>query len=182
MAESAQQAPILILHELDQRSRHNAHALPQQVEVKTTWDGVGLKLAGTPLVVSMDQVKEILTTVTISRIPGAKEWVRGVANVRGNLLPILDLNGFIFGSVAKMRRSHRVLVMQHKGVTAGLVVDEVLGMRHFLEEEFSEEVSRMDKVIQPYLSGVFRQGGEAWGVLDIHRLIDMPEFMQVAAA
>lgn len=181
MADSTEQLPILILHELDLRSRRNAHALPQQIEVKSTRDGVGLRLGKLPLVVPMEQVREILTRVSISRIPGAKEWVRGVANVRGNLLPILDLNGFIFGKVSRMDRHSRILVMQHRGVTAGLVVSEVMGMRHFLEEEFSEDVSQMDATLKPLLSGVFRQSGEAWGVLDIHRLVDIPEFMQVAA-
>jgi twitching motility protein PilI len=181
VADSTSQPPILLLYELDQRSRQHAHALPQQIEVKTTIDGVGLKLGELPLVVPMEQVVEILTSVSLSRIPGAKHWVRGVANVRGNLLPILDLNGFIFGKVSKMDRHSRVLVMRHKGVTAGLVVSEVMGMRHFLEEEFNKDVSTMDKTIQPLLSGVFRQSGEAWGVLDMHKLVDIPEFMQVAA-
>lgn len=181
MADSTQQAPILILHELDLRSRRFAHALPQRIEVKSTREGIGLRLGELSLVVPMEQVKEILTHVTFSRIPGAKDWVRGVANVRGNLLPILDLNGFIFGKVSKINRHSRVLVMQHQGVNAGLVVTEVMGMRHFFEEEFDSDVSQMNATIQPLLSGVFRQGGEAWGVLDIHKLVDIPEFMQVAA-
>jgi len=180
VAESTQQAPILILHQLDRRSRSQAHTLPQQIEVKTTWDGVGFRLGDISLVAPMEQVREILTSVTISHAPGAKEWVRGVANVRGNLLPILDLNGFVFGRVAKMGRHNRVLVMQHRGITAGLVVDEVLGMRHFLDEEFTSDVQEMNKEIQSLLTGLFRQGGETWGVIDIHKLAEMPEFLQVA--
>ncbi|MCW8839608.1 MAG: chemotaxis protein CheW [Gammaproteobacteria bacterium] len=181
MVDSTQNPPILILHELDQRSRQHAHALPQQIEVKTTRDGIGLRLGEVTLVVPMEQVKEILTSVTVSRIPGAREWVRGVANVRGNLLPILDLNGFIFGETSRITRHSRVLVMQHKGVAAGLMVSEVLGMRHFLEDEFSNDISQMNTTLQPLLNGVFRQSGEAWGVFDIHKLVDLPEFMQVAA-
>lgn len=180
MADKQQQAPILVLYELDQRSRNKAHSLPQQIEVKTTWDGVGFRLGDTQLVAPMEQVREILTSVSVSHTPGAKEWVRGVANVRGNLLPILDLYGFIFGKVARLTRRNRVLVMQHRGINAGLVVDEVLGMRHFLDEEFDNQVQGVGKDIQPLLTGMFRQGGEAWGVIDIHKLADMPEFMQVA--
>jgi len=181
VAERKQQPPILTLYELDQRSRSNAHSLPQQLEVKTTWDGVGFMLGDVPLVAPMEQVREILTHVTISRIPGAKEWVRGVANVRGNLLPILDLHGFIFGKVVKLTRRNRVLVMRHKGITAGLVVDEVLGMRHFLDEEYRAEAREANNVMNALLSGAFQQSGESWGVFDIHKLAELPEFMQVAA-
>lgn len=181
MAQSARQSPILTLLELEQRSKQYAHSLPQQIEVKTTWDGVGFRLGEYTLVAPMEQVREILTQVTISRIPGAKEWVKGVANVRGNLLPILDLNGFVFGKVAKMNRRSRVLVIQHNGITAGLVVNEVLGMRHFLDEEFDREPPQVAAELQRMLDGGFHQRGEVWGVFDIHRLAEMPEFMQVAA-
>ena len=173
--------PILLLHERAQRGRRHAHSLPQQVEVKTTWDGVGFRVGGILMVAPLEQVKEILTRVTISRIPGAKEWVKGVSNVRGNLLPILDLKGFISGTPSKATRQNRILVIQHKGISAGLIVDEVLGMRHFLEEEFSEDVSSVDAMYRNLLSGTYRQIGDRWAVFDIHKLVETPEFLQVAA-
>ncbi len=174
-------APILLLHELAQRSRDQAHSLPQQIEVKATWEGVGFRMQDRSWVVPLDQVKEILTKVNISHIPGAKEWVRGVANVRGNLLPILDLKGFLSGQVTKMSRQSRILVMQHKGVVAGLLVEEVMGMRHFLEEEFSADISDLDVPFNQMLMGQYRQRGESWGVFNINQLAEIPEFMQVAA-
>jgi twitching motility protein PilI len=175
------QPPILLLQEMVQQSRRFAHSLPQQIEVKTTWDGVGFRIGELNAVASLDQVKEILTRASISRIPGAKNWVRGVSNVRGNLLPILDLPGFLWGEVTKMNRDSRILVIQHQGINAGLVVDEVMGMRHFLEEEFSRDISSFDKGMQRVLGGVYHQGGERWAVFDIHKLAERPEFLQVAA-
>lgn len=181
MSSDNKQPPILVLYQLDQRSKAYAHSLPQQLEAKSTWDGIGFRLGEFTVLAPMEQVGEILTITSISRIPGAKEWVKGVANVRGNLLPILDLPGFLFGKVSKMTRKSRVLVMQHQGISAGLVVDEVLGMRHFMEDEFSEGVDELDKMIRPFLTGSLRQRGEVWGVFDIHQLVERPEFMQVAA-
>ena len=80
-----------------------------------------------------------------------------------------------------MTRHSRILVIQHKGVSAGLIVDEVLGMRHFLEEEFSEDVSSIDATFHKLLSGSYRQAGDCWAVFDIHRLVETPEFLKVAA-
>ncbi len=174
-------APILLLHQIAQRSRQQAHSLPQQIEVKATWEGVGFRLHEKSWVVPLDQVKEILTKVHISHIPGAKEWVRGVANVRGNLLPILDLKGFLLGKTTKMSRQSRILVMQHKGIIAGLLVEEVMGMRHFLEEEFSEDISELNVPFSQMLMGQYRQRGEPWGVFNINQLAELPEFLQVAA-
>jgi twitching motility protein PilI len=176
-----EKAPILLLHELSQRSRDMAQDLPQQVEVKATWDGVGFRLEGRGWVIPLDQVKEILTEVNISRIPGAKEWVIGVANVRGNLLPILDLGGFLLGRNTNMSRHTRVLVMQHQGVSAGLLVEGVMGMRHFFEEEFSSDTSALNVPFSHMLTGQYRQQDESWGVFNLNHLTELPEFMQVAA-
>jgi twitching motility protein PilI len=107
--------------------------------------------------------------------------VLGVANVRGNLLPILDLKGFLLGEKTKKSRDTRVLVMQHKGIMAGLLVEEVLGMRHFLEEEFSADTSGLDDAISHMLLGKYRQRGEFWGVFNLNHLAELQEFMQVAA-
>lgn len=176
-----EKAPIILLHELSLRSRDKAHSLPQQIEVKATWEGVGFRLDGHGCVIPLEQVKEILTKVSISYIPGAKEWVLGVANVRGNLMPILDLKGFLTGTKTKMSRESRILVMQHKGIVAGLLVEEVSGMRQFLEEEYSADISDLDVSFSQMLTGQYRQRGESWGVFNIHHLAELPEFMQVAA-
>lgn len=173
--------PIILLHTLSLRSRDKAHSLPQQIEVKATWEGVGFRLDGKGFVIPLDQVKEILTKVSISYIPGAKEWVQGVANVRGNLMPILDLKGFLTGKMTKVSRQSRILVIQHKGIVAGLVVEEVMGMRQFLEEEYSADITDLDISFNQMLTGQYRQRGESWGVFNIHHLVEMPEFMQVAA-
>ncbi len=175
------QPPILLLHQMAQLGHQHAHSLPQQLEVKRTWDGVGFSMGSTPMAAPLEQVREILTHVTITRIPGAKEWVKGVSNVRGNLLPILDLKGFLSGKPSKMTKRSRILVIQHKGITAGLVVDEVLGMRHFITDEFSKDVSAADASYHKFLNGSYRQSGFCWVVFDIHKLVETPEFEQVAA-
>lgn len=175
------QLPILLLQQIEQRSSENAHSLPQQLEVKSTWDGIGFTVGTIPMVAPLEQVREILTHVTISRIPGAKDWVIGVSNVRGKLLPILDLRGFLSGKLSKMTRHSRILVIQHQGINAGLAVDEVLGMRHFIADEFSKDVSVVDAIYHKYLKGSYRQSGYCWVVFDVHKLVETPEFVQVAA-
>jgi twitching motility protein PilI len=176
-----EKAPILLLHELALRSRERAHGLPQQIEVKATWEGIGFRLDDRGWVIPLDQVKEILNEVQISSIPGAKEWVRGVANVRGTLLPILDLKGFLLGRATTMSRHSRILVMQHKGIVAGLLVEEVMGMRQFFEEEFSDDTSDLNVTFEQMLMGQYRRRGEVWGVFSVNHLVELPEFMQVAA-
>ncbi|MGE0080486.1 MAG: chemotaxis protein CheW [Thiohalomonadaceae bacterium] len=175
-------APFELLFELESRALAHAFGLPQREEVRKIWHGVGFRLGGIALVVPLGQVREVLVSPPVSRVPGAKPWVAGIANVRGTLLPILDLQGFLSIRSTLRGRRTRVLVVEHGGVAAGLMVDEVLGLRHFFEEEDrAAQLPMAADSIRNYLVGAFSQAGQLWGVFDMHRLIQDPDFMQVAA-
>lgn len=181
MAKSLCQRPLEVLQSLELRSKQNAFGLPQQIDVKNTWDGVGFMLGQTRLVAAMDEVLEILKMPPMTYVPGAKSWVKGIANVRGTLLPIMDLKGFMGKTLVDVDRRSRVLVVRHKGIAAGLLVDEVLGMQHFFEEEFKAGSKGLDEVVARYVEGVYHQRGTDWSVFGFHRLLETAEFLQVAA-
>jgi twitching motility protein PilI len=174
-------APFALLSELESRARAHAFGLPQREEIRTLWHGVGFRLGGLALVAPLGQVREVLVSPSVSRVPGAKEWVTGIANVRGTLLPILDLQGFLSSRPTPRGRRTRILVVEHTGVTAGLLVDEVLGLRHFFEEDRVAHLPAVPDSLRAYLAGAFSQAGQLWAVFDMHRLIQDPDFMQVAA-
>jgi twitching motility protein PilI len=60
------------------------------------------------------------------------------------------------------------------------VVDEVLGLKHFLEEELTREAPAVEDGLKPYLQHGFRRGGQVWGVFNLMLLVDSPAFLQVA--
>lgn len=174
--------PLQLLQGLELKAKRTAHGLPQQMDIQTTWDAIGFRLMGQRLVVAMKDVREILTLPIMTRIPGARNWVLGIANIRGNLMPILDLSGFLTNEPGELKRRSRILVVSQRGVTAGLMVDEVFGMRHFLDEEFSpQHAAGKGTPLESYLMGSYRQTGEYWGVFDMNKLFETPEFMKVAA-
>lgn len=182
MTPVQEKSPLLLLQELELKAKRAAHGLPQQMNIQSTWDAIGFGLMGQRLVVAMKDVREILRLPVMTRIPGARSWVLGLANIRGNLMPVLDLQGFLTNQSAGSKRRTRVLVISQRGVTAALMVDEVYGMRHFLEEEFSPQHSAaVGTSLGSYLVGSYRQTGEQWGVFDMNKLFETPEFMKVAA-
>ncbi len=85
-----------------------------------------------------EETREVLSYPSVvTRVPGAKPWIRGIANVRGQLLPVVDLRAYPGGGMTNTNRSTRVLVAKHREVPAGLLVDEVLGFRRFADGDFS---------------------------------------------
>ena len=181
MSLAADKSPQEYLYEIEQRCLRYARPLPQQADVKVTWDGVGFRIGGIHLVTGMEEVKEILQYPLLTKVPGAKSWVLGISNVRGNLLPILDLFGFLSGESSQLSRNSRVLVLQHMGISAGLLVDEVFGMKHFPEEERVHDNPVFGSRIDRFIKETYKQGGELWWVFDLHALVENPEFMRVAA-
>jgi twitching motility protein PilI len=181
MAQSNKQNPFELLQQLERLGRDHAAELPTQEEVRLEWAGIGFRLGGGRYVAPLDEVTEILTYPDLARVPHTKSWVRGIANVRGNLLPIMDLSGYLGKRPVAVTRVSRVLVMDHEGVFAGLLVDEVLGMRHFYQEERSEATGDVDEAIAPYINGSYKRSDGVWPVFSMLRLAEHPQFLKVAS-
>lgn len=172
---------MLLLRDIERRSKQYALGLPLQEAVKKTWPGIAFKIARAHLVAPLTEVREILTYPSLSIVPGTKSWVKGIANVRGSLLPIINLYSYLGKQAAPVGRNTRVLVIRHAEVFAGLVVDEVLGMKHFAEEEYQSDLAPADDMASSYLKGCYVQGGQQWGVFSIAKLAQSPAFLQVAS-
>ena len=170
-----------LLQDIDLRSRTKALGLPQQIEVRRTWSGVGFRLGDVHLLSKLEEVDEILVSPVMTRVPSALSWVKGIANIRGMLLPIMDLRDFIDGEAIQAGRKTRVILIKKGELVSGLMVDEVFGMRHFFEEERTENVPESSDNLKKYLQGAFRKGNMHWGVFDMDNLAEDPEFLQVAA-
>ena len=85
----------------------------------------------------------------LTRVPGAKSWILGLANVRGQLLPVIDLRQYPGQRRRRRpRATTRVVVVNHRDIPAGLLVDEVLGFRRFAESEFTAEVPTDDRALR----------------------------------
>lgn len=180
MAASIENDPIAILQEIEQRCHSAASGLPQQESAREEWLGVGFRLGESRLVTPLGEVVEILHPPQITRVPGTKSWVEGIANVRGNLLPVMDLAAYLRGTPVAERKAARILVLSHDDVFAGLVVDEVLGLYHFVADHKRPAPPGLDESVAPYITGAFDGDDGVWPVFSLHRVAETPEFMQVA--
>lgn len=117
----------------------------------------------------------------MTRVPGAKAWIKGLANVRGQLLPIIDLRQFLGSGMTPLSRNTRIIVVNHREIPAGLLVDEVLGFRRFAESEFSGDAPPTVARCERYLAGAFRRASEQWPVLNLRSILESSAFSEAAA-
>lgn len=171
--------PFQILREIDQRCRALAAGLPSQQAAVQTWSGIGFRMGERLFVAPMGEVGEVLHEPRYTQLPGVKGWVKGVANVRGRLLPVMDLCGFFGNELSPLRKLRRVLVVDHQDIFAGLTVDEVFGMQHFPVDTFSEQLPPLEASIAPFVHGVF-QREQPWLVFSPHALTRDQVFLDVA--
>ncbi len=179
-ATAKKKDPLELLRAIELRSLESSRGLPQQEDIKGTSLVIGFLVAGKKMVTPVDEVTELLTYPAMSRIPGTKSWVRGIANVRGNLLPIMDLKDYLMREPTELNINSRVLVVNHNGIFAGLLVDEVLGLKHFQDEDYSHKLPDVDNFLKSYMTGAYNQDSEEWGIFSMHALAKSPLFLQVA--
>jgi len=173
--------PFELLKELERRSRSASAGAPGEAAAGREWVGVAFRMGGETFLVAREETREVLgLPAAVTRIPGAKSWVKGLANVRGQLLPLLDLRQFLGSGSTAAGRNTRVIVVNHRDIPAGLVVDEVLGFRRFAESEFDAEAPPTVIRCDSYLAGAFRRGGEVWPVLSLKTLVESQSFLQAA--
>lgn len=142
-------------------------------------------LAGTRYAVPLDHLVELGLPPATAMLPNVPGWVRGVANLRGDILAVVDLAEFFglevpaAGSPAAAGASPdpaaRLLVVRagRDEVTAGLLVDGVHGLVG-LEEPRPPTAEVADRVA-PYLTGISEHQDRLVAVLDLERFFASPE-------
>lgn len=180
--KSLRDRPFELLKELERRGRAVSAQVGQESPGGREWVGVALRMAGELFLAAREETREVLSLpTTLTRVPGAKGWIRGLANVRGQLLPVIDLRQFLGSGVAPVTRNTRVVVANHREIPAGLLVDEVLGFRRFAEAEFTGDVLPTVTHCERYLAGSFRRSEEQWPVLSLRTILESSAFAEAAA-
>ncbi|WP_372864840.1 chemotaxis protein CheW [Spongiibacter sp.] len=169
------------LSELARRSRNmGSGELSEQVDTQEAlWSGIGFAIGAQHCVVPMGEIAEVLSEPPVTRLPGVKSWIKGVANVRGRLLPLMDLAGFLDGDVA-VRQHRRVVVLERGDIYTGLIVDEVFGIQHFHADSFRAECASVAEPMQRFVDGVYRQGSKEWALFRPLQLMEVRDFYDVA--
>lgn len=162
---------------------HRAEAPEAQIG-PALWRGLCFSVEGIETVASINEVSEILVPPALTFVPGAKPWLRGIANLRGTLLTVVDLRHFVFGTPTHHDDRNRVLVVRQRGAAAtGLLVESVLGQRGFEETAAVAADEVVDQRLLPYVPYAYGDaGGERyWPVLSLPTLLRAQSFLDAAA-
>lgn len=158
---------------------HDAGESDRQQKV-SNWSGVAFRLGDFRLTCRINRVEEVIAFPPYTPLPGSKQWLLGIANVRGNLAPVVDLGWYLFGTRTPVTARTRLLLTRFQGRLAGLVVDEIFGQRHFHTDDLATAGRWDETPMRGLVAQAFPSGDSLWGVLQLENLEQTPEFMNGA--
>lgn len=173
--------PFSLLATMQRVARATSPGLPEQVQPAPMWSGLAFRLDTMPLVTPLNHVLEVLNFPDMTQVPGAKRWVRGIANVRGALLTIIDLAEYFSKAPVTPTDKARLLVMNVAELTCAVLVHEVYGLRHFDEQRDRRDLAGLDNAVFMHVRGAFSRDAVLWGVFDMRSLAESVTFRHVAA-
>lgn len=180
-APGERRSPFLALADYEQRSLAHVAGLPEQLDAPGLWRGVAYRVGAHRLASGFDEVVEILPMPSLTHVPGAQPWMLGVANIRGALLPVVDLRQFLDGERTVLHERQRVLVVRQPGGDVAITIDELYGQRSFIDEQGIDADAVADGRYAHFVDRAYRMNGQDWGVFSLDRLARTPEFRQAAA-
>lgn len=132
------------------------------------------------------RVKEIIEFETVTRVPGTPEWVRGVINLRGAILPVVDLSTKFGGNESAVTKTTCTVVVEtnHRGetITIGVMADSVSEVIDFAADQIEPPPSFGTHVRVDYLLGMGKLDKKLVLILDIDRLLSPVELQEAIAA
>lgn len=138
------------------------------------WSGLGFFVHGDAYLVALDQVREVAAVPALTRVPGAEPWLLGLSNLRGEVLPIVDLAALLGVGAAAAAAGNRVLVLNHADVPVGVLVESVAGLLEFGPAEQAHDQLGAEPGRQDFVLGAFAREPYFWTVLSLRELITDP--------
>lgn len=172
---------ISLLRDIQQRSLQSAANASHLDAFHGTWTAIGFRIAQENLLIPLNETREVFIVPSqISPVPRAQPWVFGIANLRGELLPLFDLKYFLYGEATKVNKRSRIVVTNNPQLYAGLLLDEVFGLKHFQHEPKSKSAVNHTP-ISPYITGSISQQDMHWDIFSFNKLAADQRFLNAAA-
>lgn len=122
----------------------------------------------------IDQIKEVVITPNITRMPQTPSFVRGVANIRGNVIAIFDLEDRFNLTRSQNNGNKYTLVVESDDLKLGLLVNEVPNTVSVNASDLDESVGIINdaNTDSNYIRGIIKHGDRLIILVDIFKVID----------
>jgi purine-binding chemotaxis protein CheW len=150
--------------------------------VSDTIQVVSFKLGSEEYGVDIAQVQEINRMVSITHVPRAPQFMEGVINLRGQLIPIIDLRARFGMPRTEHTKNTRIVVTEIGAKRVGMVVDSVSEVLRLATDHIEEAPEMITGVDTEYIRGVGKIEDRLIILLDLARIISGAEKRELESA
>lgn len=123
--------------------------------------------------VDIMKVREVKGWTETTRLPSSPEYMRGVLNLRGVVIPIFDLRARFGGGLTEATDKHVVVILAVGDRTIGLLVDTVSDILTVETEEIKDAPDREGSLDKQFITGLIAVEDRMVVLLDVEKLVDV---------
>lgn len=142
---------------------------------------VGFRIGQQAYALPIGAVREIVRPPEITAVPQSADEVAGVMNLRGHILPVIDLRK-LFQQASETTPKSRVLVMSLETKLVGLLVDSASEVLKIDSTEIEPGTKLLGDYHESYVTGVAKYGGRLVVLLDPNKLLPQTQRSELATA
>ncbi len=161
----------------DAASKDQKPALGQS---STTFQFVGFRLGGEDYAIAITKIQEIIVMKPITRIPLVHGFIEGLINLRGSVIPIVNLRTLFGLAHRELDDETRIIIVNVGERTVGYIVDEVTQVMRIAGDQIQPAPVSITAVSKQHIAGLAQLEDRLLVILEIERLLK-PEELDVAA-
>lgn len=143
---------------------------------------VGFRIGNETYGVRIASVREIVRVPEITSVPNAPDAIEGVINLRGKIIPVMDLRKRFGAKEVVSDKRNRILVVELENKLLGLIVSAASEVLKIPPSEIEAPGTVFAEGESSYVTGVGKLKGRLVILLDIARLLRQPEFKKLEEA
>lgn len=138
-------------------------------QTEGTVERLAVRVGGLNLLCDPDAGREVLLPPTVSRLPYTPEWLLGVANVRGALVPVVDLAS-AFGFEPRVDRRAYLLISGSGEGAMGLMVDGLPVLQHIDSGKRLDGIPPHPEFLKGHIRSAMVHAGSTWFDIELNGL------------
>ena len=136
---------------------------------------VTFRLGSGEYAIDIMQAKEIIKMEKITLIPNAPYFVEGVINLRGNIIPIIDLKKRFNLEKSEGNKNTGIIIVKIEDVDMGIIIDSISKVVSMVNSDIQPPPSMLQGIGQRYIKGVGKMENKLLVVLDLDKLFTNEE-------
>jgi len=153
---------------LNKRARKLAEETSASINHETTITVVEFQIAHETYALALDRIRIIHPFKELTFIPGTPDFIRGVINLRGEIISVVDLKVFFDLPDQDFTHLSQVIILTSEEMEFGILADAVLGIAEISKKDIQPSLPTLTGIRADYLKGI---SGNGTVVLDVEKLL-----------